>query len=233
MKQITSFKTTMIILLTAILSVVASPSKSYAGNALEKARQMKEQTVATVSEVNEKISDCDADSLQKIVVLKTGASEVSEEAADADEGQGIDVGKIASDAADSTDSVAIVAIISGIAVPFGTLILIIYVICRSFTVRKRMKYDLIMRAIDAGHPLPPEFYMTDGPRNRNKLQSGIVWIGWGLALIILGLMRSRSVLIAAGMIPSFIGLSRLAVFYIEQKNEQQKKEEASDDAEQA
>lgn len=233
MKQITSFKTTMIILVTAILSFVATPAKSYAGNALEKARQMKERTVATVSKVNEKISDCDADSLQKIVVLKTGASETAEEAAEEDEDPGIDVGKIAVDAADSTDIVAIVAIITSVAVPFAALILIIYVVCRSFTVRKRMKYDLIMRAIDAGHPLPPEFYMTDGPRNKNKLQSGIVWIGWGVALIILGLMRNGSFMIAAGMIPTFIGLSRLAVFYLEQKNEQLKKEEASDDAEQA
>ncbi|MDE6323535.1 MAG: hypothetical protein K2L85_05360 [Paramuribaculum sp.] len=238
MKQISSIKFSFTIFLTAILVIAVLPNKSYAGNALEKARQMKLQTEATASKINEKISDVNADSLQNIVVLKTGASETAEETCASDESPSEE--NDADNATDighrivkSIDVVAIVGIITGVTVPFATLVLIIYLICRSLTTRKKMKYDLITRAIESGHPLPPEFYLTDGPLAKNKLQSGIVWIGWGLALILLGMARGSAFLVSAGMIPAFIGLSRLAVFFLQRKNEKQQIEESSDDANEA
>lgn len=194
---------------------------------LDRARELSQSTSVIVNNVKDRITSVDPDSVSSMVVVKlpTASDTVAcEEADDEDMDFNVDSRRYIDGASydyhsikpllDSSMIIPVFSIVFGITVPFGALVLIVFFICRSFERRKRMKYETIAKAAETGHPLPPEFYLTDAPRSKNKLQSGIVWIGWGVACIILSLAKFSGGWAAIGMIPLFIGLSRLAVYFL-------------------
>lgn len=199
------------ILAVALCSTL--PVQAKKSSALEDARRLHEATTTAVKDVRQQLPAVRPDSVADMVVMELPSAE---EAAETDSAPDTEVNpETTKSGIDKTLLIPIFGIVFGVTVPFATLVMICWLICRSHTSCKRMKYDTIARAAEAGHPLPPIFYATDGPKRKNKLQSGIVWFGWGLAFITLGIFGNDYVWYAIGIIPLFIGISRLAIFGIE------------------
>lgn len=121
-------------------------------------------------------------------------------------------------------------IVFGVTIPFTALVLIIYFICQSAVKRRQIRYEAIVRAAEAGHPLPPQFYESEMQAGKSRLQSGIVWIGWGVAISLFGFFVDAEGIFAMGIIPLFIGLSRLAVFFYDKKKKEKSRNNRCDNS---
>ena len=215
--------------MTVALAASIVPAMAAHGNSnLQRARELSKSTSGMVENVKERISSMDADSVASMVVMKipqesdstveeVGTENTPSESIDQDVDTNASLSDVGKTAVSSALLIPIFGIVFGITVPFAAFVLVIYFVCRALVQRKRMKYDTIAKAAEYGHPLPPEFYLTDSPKPKNKLQSGIVWIGWGVACVILTLADMGHGWVAIGMIPLFIGISRLAVYFLEQR----------------
>lgn len=201
--------------LTAILALLLSITiPASAQSALEKARQLKERTSARVDSLASGITTFNADSIGNTVVFETAAREED----DTDDEPFIDASNPVSNFLDNLDLIPILAVVLGIIVPFGAFVLVVYILVHGFNARRNMKYEAIARAAEAGHPLPPEFYRSENPAVKNKVQSGIVWIGWGMASGCLWLCNVGTIWLAIGIIAFFIGISRLVAYYLDNRN---------------
>lgn len=219
MKHTTLIATLKTILVGALLLTANAAS---AGPALERARQLSREAGQRVENIKENIDGLNADSIAETVVYEAAETNVpdADEAHETTELAGVDMIQI----------VSIVAIVFGTVTPFAALVLIVITIVKSKTQRKKMKYDSINNAIAAGCPLPDSFYRSETPVVKNRLQSGIVWFGWGVAFIVLGLANGWTLMVSIGIIPVFIGLSRIAVYFVDFKRAS--KAEATRNAEQ-
>lgn len=223
MKHPTLIATLKTILVGALLLVANAAS---AGPALERARQISREAGQRVENIKENIDGLNVDSIAETVIYETAEQETAD-AADRDTG-GLDATEMAG--VGMVQIVSIVAIVFGTVTPFAALVLIVISIVKSKTQRKKMKYDTINNAIAAGCPLPDSFYLSETPVVKNRLQSGIVWLGWGMAFIVLGLDNDWTLMVSIGIIPVFIGLSRIAVYFVDFKRAS--KAEATRNAEQ-
>lgn len=180
------------------------------GKALEIARQMKEQTDRTVDSVKTAVESFNTDSMAQTVIYDKQDVANDNDSNDKDEDNFWGIALL----------IPIIAIIMGIAAPAAVVVLIAYFICKSSRQKARDKNEVVTKAIAAGYPLPEGFYKSDAPNYR--LQSGIVWIGWGLGMVILFLLDAGRIWLPIGIIMSFIGLSRLAVYFVTRKNAEEK-----------
>lgn len=223
-------KLSALFLSAIIATATLSPITASAGSALDKARAMQRNTSMTVSDIKGNIDSLHTDSIAKSVA-ETVVYERASEDSDPDSDDFMEMDDDCNNSLFSkTLLIPIFGIVFGVTVPFGTFALIIFFVLRSTTERKRLKYDAIARAAEAGHPLPPEFYNSESRLAKNKLQSGLVWMGWGAALIGLTLTGVGSAWWAIGLIPIFIGLSRIAVFFVEKKDKSVSPASESNDA---
>lgn len=231
-------KSTLLPLIIAATSLaspaaaLAAPPKNAADSAV-KIEDVSHKARQAVKEMKDKFDKIDAEAISETVVYEAPNDSCTETA--------IEVGDIDTDSCrDSKSSwdwsllIPIFGIIFGVTVPFAALVLIIYFICKAAGQYKRLRYETIARAAEAGHPLPPAFYRSESRSPSRRLQSGIVWIGWGLAFALLGPVADWGEgWIAIAMVPLFIGISRLAVYFLEErkKRSEHNSQSGTEDAE--
>lgn len=97
--------------------------------------------------------------------------------------------------------------------PFIMVSLIVYFSSRESAVKDKRRYDISMKALELGQPLPESFF--DEPKKRtSRLQSGLVWLGVGLALTLVGVFTHNDTLYF-GLIPAFAGMGILIAYFVE------------------
>ncbi|MDE6490522.1 MAG: hypothetical protein K2L49_05115 [Muribaculaceae bacterium] len=99
--------------------------------------------------------------------------------------------------------------------PFIATILIIWLCLRHATARRRGREQLIAMAIERGYALPDGFYETTPTKSR--LQSGLVWLMWGIGLVIVMTCLGSLSLGTIGLIPLLVGVAKLITYYVEDR----------------
>ena len=215
-------KSSLLLLVIAAISLasptatLAAPQKNAADSAV-KIEDVSRKARQAVQNMKDKLEQIDAETISETVVYEAPDDSCTETA--------IEMGNVDIDPCRDTKSswewsllIPIFGIIFGVTVPFAALVLIIYFICKAAGQHKRLRYETIARAAEAGHPLPPAFYRSESRSPSRRLQSGIVWIGWGLAFALLGYAADwGDGWYAIAMVPLFIGISRLAVYFFEER----------------
>ncbi len=199
-----------IIAITWTIAMFLTAPAAYAlnSNALEVARQMKERTDSTIDIAKKTAGSFNTDSLAETVVFDNQADPFE-----------TDTDNDSDDTWDPELLIPIFGIVFGLLIPAAVVVLIAYFICQSSRQKSRDKNDVIRQAIAAGYRLPDSFYRKD--RETKYLQSGIVWIGWGIGISLLYLLfHSGSVWLPIGIILFFIGASRLTVYFIRRRDNQ-------------
>lgn len=107
----------------------------------------------------------------------------------------------------------------GVILTFGSPIGIIWIILGYRNLRYREKLRIVEKSLDQHTPLPPEFFTGSIKPSWYNLYSGIIWVGIGLAIIIFFLVLDEPVW-TIGLIPTFIGISKIIVYTVvnRQKN---------------
>lgn len=127
--------------------------------------------------------------------------------------------------------VPLVAVALGVIIPGAVTVMVFFLIFRYLRQRRLDRYHVIEHSIDKGVVLPDSFYMAESNKNTNTPRSAIVWIGWGIALIVFFLGISAEELTALGIIPLFIGIARGVTYLINRHDnkvkEQRKREETA------
>jgi hypothetical protein len=97
--------------------------------------------------------------------------------------------------------------------PFIMVILIVYFSSKESAKKDQRRYDISMKALELGQPLPDSFF--DEPKKRSsRLQNGLVWLGVGLAIVLVGVFTHNRDLYF-GLIPAFAGLGILIAYFVE------------------
>lgn len=110
-----------------------------------------------------------------------------------------------------------------IVVPFAFIILLIWLIFRYSTSRNRERNKLIEMSIRERVPLPDAFYKSEqkyytGPK---RLGSGIIWIGVGVAFTAFFACAGSDEMSMLGIIPMFVGIARIVVYFVSKYNDRQ------------
>lgn len=130
---------------------------------------------------------------------------------------GLSAGKVL-DALDESDSseaaIAIFVIFAIFAFPLVALILIIWIIAWFSTRKSRDRNRVVAMSIERGIPLPPDYFRSA----KSRLQSGLVWIMWGIGIAVFFLIvfgaKSAAVL---GLIPILVGGAKLITYFVEDR----------------
>ncbi|MFA6770361.1 MAG: DUF6249 domain-containing protein [Bacteroidales bacterium] len=115
--------------------------------------------------------------------------------------------------------------ILAIASPFLTAILILLIIFVSKILRDKSKNEVLMKALEKGVELSPEFFKNEpvkkkqDPLNKqDPLTSALVTIGVGIGLFIALYLFFNDIRFAAfGFIPFFVGLGQLIGYLVSKK----------------
>lgn len=118
--------------------------------------------------------------------------------------------------------VALTAVVLGLSMPAIVTVLVFMLIFRYLRRRKLDRYRVMEYAIDHGMQLPDSFYLAEEGRNTNTPRSAIVWIGWGLAIIVFFLCADLEPLASFGLIPLFIGVARGVTYIINRRDARQR-----------
>lgn len=119
--------------------------------------------------------------------------------------------------------VGIIAIISGCIMIVLICAIPVFLIC-SFIYRKRTyRYRIIEKAIENNVPIS-ESILTDwesqnkGNKKSSQLQSALVWIAWGLGIMIFFLICGLYEMAGISSIPLLVGVAKLITYFIERGN---------------
>lgn len=128
--------------------------------------------------------------------------------------------------------VALAAVTFALVMPGVVTVLVFFLIFRYLRQRRLDRYRVIEHSIDKGMPLPDSFYMSEGPKDTNTPRSAIVWIGWGLAIILFFCLIDSEAIAAFGLIPLFIGIARGVTYLVnrhdaKEKEKREKEEEST------
>lgn len=102
------------------------------------------------------------------------------------------------------------------ALPFIMVVLIVYFSTRNKNKESIRKHELYLKALEAGQTIPENYFKSPEKYQSSNLQRGAVWLGVGLALVIAGVAMHKE-LFFLGMIPAFVGLAYLLVYFVENK----------------
>ena len=128
--------------------------------------------------------------------------------------------------AQASDEEDIAVQIVAISFPFVVAALIVFFVLFFKGKNLRAKYHLMEHALEKGQNLDPKLFQETTPAPKNQLQRAGINIGAGVGILIGGiiLMKSNSefatVVLAISMIPIFIGLGSLAVYFIENRKKE-------------
>jgi hypothetical protein len=115
--------------------------------------------------------------------------------------------------------------IFGIVTPFLMVVAIIFIVFNTKMKNEKSKNEVIMKAIEKGVELSPEFLKENMPeKRRDPLTASLVMIGVGIGLFVsLYLFFDQLKFAAFGFIPLFIGLGQLAGYIINKKKPEEQK----------
>lgn len=102
-------------------------------------------------------------------------------------------------------------------ITFGALVLIVFFSTKHRKEREKARYDLYLKSMEAGQPLPEKFFEEPVKKSSN-LKRGAIWLAVGLGVVIFGLFVEESSLMGLGAIPTFVGLAYLLVYFIERRH---------------
>lgn len=111
--------------------------------------------------------------------------------------------------------------ILAILIPFASLVGIVWLTLYYRTRRHRAYMHMLETAIQHQCELPPGFDTLKGRSPISVLRSGIVWVGVGLAVILM-FVFSAWTLMPVGLIPLFVGLARIATYFTVTRAEKSK-----------
>lgn len=115
--------------------------------------------------------------------------------------------------------------------PFIATVLIVWLCLYYATQRRRGREQLIAMAIERGYALPDGFY--DTTTTKSRLQSGLVWLMWGIGLIIVMTCLGSLSLGTIGLIPLLVGVAKLITYYVEDRPSAKNNNESESNNEQS
>lgn len=121
----------------------------------------------------------------------------------------------------SKNTIGLFAVILGVTVPFVAICLILWLIFKFDSRNKKMKYQIVEKAIENGIDLPKDFFSSLDNKNKNKsgFKTPVTLIAVGLALMAFFLyVGSLEVALLVSMI-WLIGVGYLIVAILEKKKE--------------
>lgn len=121
----------------------------------------------------------------------------------------------------SSNMIGLFAVILGVTVPFVSICLILWLIFRFDSRNKKMKYQIVEKAIENGVELPKDFFSSLDNKNKKKggFKTAVTLIAVGLALMAFFLYAgSLEVALLVSMI-WLIGVGYLIVAILEKKKE--------------
>lgn len=101
--------------------------------------------------------------------------------------------------------------------PFIMVVLIVFFGVRYQKEREKARYDLYLKSVESGQPLPEKIF-EEPEKKTSKLQQGAVWLAVGLGAFVFGYFQNNSTLIGISAIPAFVGIAFLIVYFIERKH---------------
>lgn len=129
-------------------------------------------------------------------------------------------------------TISIIAIIGGLLTGILICVLPIFFICYFIYRKRTIRYRIAEKAIEKNMTLPESFFALPEDYKKSRLQSGLVWIGWGLGLICLFLVCDSIKTAMIGLIPLFVGTAKLITYFVEDRNNDNKALKEEEDAEQ-
>ena len=111
----------------------------------------------------------------------------------------------------------IVAVIGGLLTGVLIFTLPIFFICYFIYRKRTIRYRIAEKAIEKNMTLPESFFAIPEAEKKSRLQSGLVWIGWGLGLICLFAVCGSIKTAMIGLIPLFVGAAKLITYFVEDR----------------
>lgn len=122
---------------------------------------------------------------------------------------------------ETTENIMIVLI--GTTVPFLSLIIIVFLVLYFVNKKRKLRYHTIELAITNGKNLPDSFYENlDQSSTKSRLQSALVWIAWGVGIILFLLSVSNIDWATMGVIPLLVGAAKLITYIAEDRQKNKK-----------
>jgi uncharacterized membrane protein HdeD (DUF308 family) len=114
-------------------------------------------------------------------------------------------------------TIQIVAVIGGLLTGVLIFTLPIFFICYFIYRKRTIRYRIAEKAIEKNMTLPESFFAIPEAEKKSRLQSGLVWIGWGLGLICLFAVCGSIKTAMIGLIPLFVGVAKLITYFVEDR----------------
>jgi uncharacterized membrane protein HdeD (DUF308 family) len=114
-------------------------------------------------------------------------------------------------------TIQIVAVIGGLLTGILIFTLPIFFICYFIYRKRTIRYRIAEKAIEKNMTLPESFFAIPEAEKKSRLQSGLVWIGWGLGLICLFAVCGSIKTAMIGLIPLFVGVAKLITYFVEDR----------------
>jgi hypothetical protein len=106
--------------------------------------------------------------------------------------------------------------------PFLFVIVLIWIIYAAKNRESKRKFDLYMKALEMGQPVPEDFFQKDKKDKPNSnLKKGVLWAAVGLSLLIYFLITHNNDGLIVGIVPTFVGIGYLVVHFYDRSKEKQ------------
>lgn len=99
-------------------------------------------------------------------------------------------------------------------------VLIVLIIMAYRTRQQRMRYEVMIRLVDRGQTVPPEFFEDPARRRRSDLSGGLSLIAVGIGLAVGFWVAGGGEASGFALIPFFVGSARLISFVMERRDSQ-------------
>ncbi len=106
--------------------------------------------------------------------------------------------------------------------PFLFVIILIWIIYAAKNKESKRKFELYMKALEMGQPVPEDFFQKDKKDKPNSnLKKGVLWTAVGLALLIYFIINHNNDGLIVGIVPTFVGIGYLVVHFYDRSKEKQ------------
>lgn len=195
-----------ITVIAVIMAAISFPYKLHAEDSANKKQHIKDATIALIESIYD-------DTVMTTVPIHEKSNEL--QTADADHYDYL------LEQSQSTENIIIVLI--AITTPFLSLIIIVFLALFFSNKKRRLRYHTLELAITNGKDLPASFYENlDNPSTKSMLHSALVWIAWGVGIILFLLCTSDLELATMGSIPLLAGVAKLITYAVENRHKQKK-----------
>lgn len=93
---------------------------------------------------------------------------------------------------------------------FACPVLMVYFFVRARVRIRQQRNEIVRYSIEKQVPLPREFFVGND-RNKDKLQSGIVWVFVGIAVFLFGMWDEDYSILSFSLVPFGVGVARIVV----------------------